>query len=267
MHRARELGDTRAGMGDPIQLDPRLRSALAEAVAIVWDEAQERPPLLRFLTPFGRPDLRALERAFRDAPSVAWLVSEPRPVLATWLAAVTVRLGLVLPGLLPMPENRNAFLPASATRADPIVVPPDASLVVAGDLTAPSIVVDSGARLVVAGTLSCQTLASRGLVLVQQRLVAHTIAIGTPLGMPAARPVGWQVGESVTAQVLDSARFGVACAVDSDGVVRLVGRPPDRNAVERARARLELECWADDAQGVDVDVLIDLLVNGSAAVA
>ncbi|MBL8917256.1 MAG: hypothetical protein JNJ54_00205 [Myxococcaceae bacterium] len=249
------------------ELDGRLRAALAEAVAILWDEAQERPPLLRFLTPFGRPELRRLEREFGSAPSIAWLLGEPRPELATWLAAATVRLGLAVPGIAPVPEHRNAFVAGPCSREAPLFVTEASSVVVAGDLSAPAIVVDSGARLVVAGTLTCQTLASRGLVLVQQRLVGHTIAIGSPLGAPSARPVGWQVGEAVRAQVLDSPRYGLTCPVESDGVIRLVGRTPDRASVERARTRLSHECWRDDGQGVDVDVLIDLLVNGSAAVA
>jgi hypothetical protein len=249
------------------ELDGRLRAALAEAVAILWDEAQERPPLLRFLTPFGRPELRRLETVFRGAPSIAWLLGEPRPELATWLAAATVRLGLAMPGVAPVPEHRNAFVPGPLTREAPLVVTEGASVVVAGDLSAPAIVVDSGARLVVAGTLTCQTLASRGLVLVQQRLVGHTVVIGPPIGMPSSRPVGWQVGEAVKAQVLDSPRYGLSCPVESDGVIRLVGRTPDRQAAERARGRLTLDCWADDGAGVDVEVLIDLLVSGSAAVA
>lgn len=250
----------------PTDFEAPLRDALADAVAILWDEAHERPALRRFLTPFGRPDLRGLERAFRTAPSLAWLVGEPHPVLATWLAAATARLGLPVPTLSPESGNRNAFLPRSVAHTAPVVVTAGSSLVVAGELGTPSVVVESGARLVVAGTLTCQTLASRGLVLVQERLVGHTIAIGSPLGMPAARPVGWQVGEAVQAQVLDSPTYGVACPVVCDGVVRLVGRDPDRDAVERARARLELECWSDDEQGIDVDVLIDQLVSRSAAV-
>ena len=72
--------------------------------------------------------------------------------------------------------------------------------------------------------------------------------------------------EAVQAQVLDSPTYGVACPVVCDGVVRLVGRDPDRDAVERARARLELECWSDDEQGIDVDLLIDQLASRSAAV-
>lgn len=241
-----------------------LLRSIADAVAILWDEAQERQPLLRFLAPFGRPDLLRLEHAFRTAPSIDWLLSEPWPLFGTWLAAAVVRLSLELPTDARAHQNE---LCGSTERPHGLVLGPARSLVVAGDLEAPFVIVDPGARLAVAGSVRVGTLLSNGLVLVQKELRAHTIAVAPSPAFEEAPPfsqrfTGWQVGERVSATVLDSPRFGLACPLECEGVLRLAGRSPDPTQRERGQARLEHPVWSDTIGGIDSALLRDLLVRG-----
>jgi len=240
--------------------DAELLRAVADAIPILWDEAQEQPALLRFLAPFGRPDLRELERAFRSAPSIDSILSEPRPLFGTWLAAALVRLHLELSA--PVETRSNEFIGGSLTRADLIDLAPGCSLVVAGDMKAPALIVGVGARLAVSGTLSIDTLVSSGVVLVQRRLQAHTVVIAGLTDPPGYSPrfVGWQVGEALTAQVLDSPRFALACPITCDGIVRLAGKSPDLLQSERARQRLTAPVWR--GSGINVSALIDHLRAG-----
>lgn len=239
--------------------DAELLNAIAEAVPILWDEAQEQPALLRFLAPFGRPDLRQLERAFRAAPSIDWLLSEPWPLFGTWLAAALVRLNLELPR--PVDTRSNEFIGGSMTRADLVDLPGGRSLVVAGDLEAPAVILEPGERLAVAGDLTVDTIVSSGLVLVQRSLRAHTVVIADLTDPPGNSPrlVGWQVGESLTAQVLDSPRFGLACPITCDGIVRFAGKTPDPLARERARQRLTKPVWRTDERGIDEALMMERL--------
>lgn len=230
-----------------------LLEAVAAAIPILWDEAQEQPAMLRFLAPFGRPELRRLERAFRSAPSIDWILSEPWPVFGTWLATALVRLKLELP---PANEPRKSeFIGGSHTTGELIDLANGRTLVVAGDLRAAALIVDSGARVAVAGNLLVDTLVSSGVVLVQRRLEAHTVVIDV-LDRPAGSPrfVGWQVGEAVVAQVLDSPRFALACPISCDGVVRLAGRPA--NEPEAARALQRLDARLVDNGGIQVSALL-----------
>lgn len=237
--------------------DQPLLHAIADAVAILWDEAQERASLLRFLAPFGRPDLARLERAFRTSPSIEWLLSEPWPLFGTWLAAAVVRLRLEVP------QAPRSFLPRSEVRKQGLRLESGQTLVVAGDLSVPEFLIDKDARLAVAGTLTVKTLASRGLLLVQRQLRAHTIAIGEldQAHRPAERLgyAGVQVGERVVAQVLDCPRFAIACPVDCDGVIRLGGRNSNELERQRALRRLGLEAWNSDGSGLDVSALFELI--------
>ncbi len=235
--------------------DQPLLHAIADAVAILWDEAQEQASLLRFLAPFGRPDLKRLERAFRTAPSIDWLLSEPWPLFGTWLAAAVVRLRLEVP------QPPRSFLPRSEARKQGLRLESGQTLVVAGDLSVPELLIDQDARLAVAGTLTVKTLASRGLLLVQRELRGHTIAIAEP--PPVQRPTeslryaGLQVGERVVAKVLDCPRFVLSCPIDCDGVVRLAGK--DSNELDRQRAaqRIGIEAWK--GSGLDVSALFELI--------
>jgi hypothetical protein len=239
--------------------DAESLKAIAEAVPILWDEAQEQPSLLRFLAPFGRPDLRQLERAFRSAPSLDWILSEPWPLFGTWLAAALVRLQLQLPH--PVDTRSNEFICRALVRDDLVDLAGGRSLVVAGDLRAPAVIVEPGARLAVAGDLTVDTLVSSGVVLVQRSLRAHTVVITDLTEPPGNSPrfVGWQVGESLTAQVLDSPRFGLACPITCDGIVRFAGKIPDPVARERARQRLTKPVWRADERGIDEALLMERL--------
>lgn len=238
--------------------DRELLQAVANAIPILWDEAQEQPALLRFLAPFGRPDLRQLERAFRSSPSIDWLLSEPWPLFGTWLAAALVRLNLEAPARVD--TRSHQFIGESITNAGLIDLESGRSLVVAGDLEVRSLIVDAGARLAVAGDLIVDTLVSSGVVLVQRTVSAHTVVIADlPEPGHHQRYVGWQIGESLTAQVLDSPRFALACPITCDGIVRLAGRSPDPLDAERALQRLTTPVWRPDATGIDVSLLSQFL--------
>jgi hypothetical protein len=64
------------------------------------------------------------------------------------------------------------------------------------------------------GDLIVDTLVSSGVVLVQRTVRAHTVVIAD-LTEPGhhQRYVGWHIGDSLTAQVLDSPRFALACPI------------------------------------------------------
>ena len=236
-----------------------LLQSVANAIPILWDEAQEQPALLRFLAPFGRPDLRQLERAFRSSPSIDWLLSEPWPLFGTWLAAALVRLHLELPK--PVDTRSNEFIGGSLARAELIDLSGGRSLVVAGDLKVPALIVEAGARLAVAGDLSVDTLVSSGVVLVQRTVRAHTVVIAdlSDTASFTQRYVGWQIGEALAAKVLDSPRFALACPITCDGIVRFAGRTPEPLAVARAQQRLTSPVWRADGRSIDVALLTELL--------
>ncbi len=118
-----------------------------------------------------------------------------------------------------------------------------------------------GRSLVVAGDLTVDTLVSSGVVLVQRSLRAHTVVIADLTDPPGNSPrfVGWQVGESLTAQILDSPRFGLACPITCDGIVRFAGKTPDPLARERARQRLTKPVWRTDERGIDEALMMERL--------
>ena len=213
---------------------------------VLWDEAQSDPALLRFLAPFGRPDLGRLTRTFLAAKHIEELVSEAHPVFATWLATLYFRelrqVGApalriekwVQPSwdqsaLLPSLDHGAGFL-LGDTRMRTVVI--------AGSLKAPWVHVD-GACLVVAGDLDTEVLLADGCVLVGGKVRAGVVSnSATHLRAGneqrrAQRALGWQVGQGVECRVFESPRFGLTCPVRADEVLSGVGLTPTVDAREK----------------------------------
>jgi hypothetical protein len=232
-----------------LSVTPDQLTRYANDVAVLWDEAQDNPALLRFLSPFGRPDLGRLMRRFRSTPKLHELIGEGYPMFATWLATMVLRDG-VHQGTklekLAAPQWDNAMMLPTVEIAQPVELPRSQlhTLVIAGSLNAPSIVVRD-ARLVVAGDLETQLLIADGCVLVGGSVKADIVALpASSLAQKEkdpydpARPPGCQVSREVRCTVFDSPRFGVGCPVKADIVVRGVGVAGTPHADERLRERL-----------------------------
>lgn len=232
-----------------LSVTPEQLTRYANDVAVLWDEAQDNPALLRFLSPFGRPDLGRLMRRFRSTPQLHELIGEGYPMYATWLSTMVLRDGLhtaVTSETLTTPQWDTSMMLPSLALAQPLELPRSRfhTLVIAGSLKAPSIVVRD-ARLVVAGDLETQLLVADGCVLVGGSVNAGIIAVpATSLRQKEkdpydpARPLGCQVSREVRCTVFDSPRFGVGCPVKADIVVRGVGIAGTPHADERLRERL-----------------------------
>lgn len=234
-----------------LPITPELLQRAAHDVNVLWDEAQSDPALLRFLAPFGRPDLGRLTRTFLSVTRIEELVSEAHPVFATWLAtlyfrelkqagAPAMRVGKwVQPSwdqsaLLPSLDHAAGFL-LGDTRVRTVVI--------AGSLKAPWVHVD-GACLVVAGDLETDVLIADGCVLVGGKVRAGVVsnpATHLRSGFEergAQRALGWQVGQGVECRVFESPRFGLTCPVRADVVLSGVGLTPTADARERLPAIL-----------------------------
>jgi hypothetical protein len=219
--------------------DGELLDRVARDVPVLWDEAQDSPALLRFLAPFGRPDLGRIERTLRGASSLEALLVEPYPVFATWLATLLKRARVTPPAV--------RGLEASLTLEADLSVD-DARLVVAGDLTAR--VVRVRGTLVVAGDVRCRLLLADGCVLIGGRLEADFVS--APATEPrrgdrrrVAGAVGLHVATALTCQVFDSPRFALSCPISARVVTRAAGLPVTPRAGERLRELL--------ADGVSVE--------------
>jgi hypothetical protein len=232
-----------------LTVTPDQLTRYANDVAVLWDEAQDNPALLRFLSPFGRPDLGRLVRRFRSTPKLHELIGEGYPMFATWLATMVLRDGLHAAAkseMLTTPQWDTSMLTPTLELAQPLELPKSRfhTLVIAGSLKAPSIVVRD-ARLVVAGDLETQLLVADGCVLVGGSVKADIVALpATSLAQKEkdpydpARPLGCQVSREVSCRVFDSPRFGIGCPVKADVVVRGVGVTPTPQADERLRETL-----------------------------
>lgn len=230
----------------------------AHDVHVLWDEAQSNPALLRFLAPFGRPDLRRLARLFEHARDASEIVTEAHPAFATWLATLLARehrdvptmrvkalrepqwdSRLLMPG---MEFTEDLLLSTSmADRAgdDTTVRSRLTTLIIAGSLRAPSVVVH-GASLIVAGDLDTALLIADGCVLVGGTVRADVVTNPAEhIGRDGTqRAVGWQVGQAVECRLFDSPRFALTCPVKADVVLRAPNLPVTPDAVERASALL-----------------------------
>ncbi|MFZ5441541.1 MAG: hypothetical protein ACOZQL_16155 [Myxococcota bacterium] len=223
----------------------------AHDVAVLWDEAQTEPQLLRFLAPFGRPDLGRIVRTFRSATTS--LVEEQYPVFSTWLAAMLARDGAgptVELEALSEPQWSYSMLTPSLRLGSPLALGARRlrTLVVAGSLEAP--VVHVNGQLIVAGDLTAKVVVSQGCLLVGGALQAELVSCA-PSPAPRdphepARPLGFQVGRELRCRVLDSPRFAVGCPLDAEVVVRAAGRAPTADAATRLRALLVPEVLTGD---------------------
>lgn len=221
----------------------------ANDVAVLWDEAQDNPALLRFLSPFGRPDLGRLMRRFQTARSEYELISEGYPMFATWLATMVSREeGLApvkLQKLEPPQWNQSMMTPTlELVTALELGQSRLHTVVVTGSLKAPMVIVRN-ARLVVAGDLETQLLIADGCVLVGGSVTADIVS--SPASQltrkdrgefDLARPLGWQIGREVRCKVFDSPRFGLGCPVKAELVLRGVGLTVTPDVGERLRERL-----------------------------
>lgn len=232
-----------------LTVTPEQLARFANDVAVLWDEAQDNPALLRFLSPFGRPDLGRLVRRFRTTQSMHELIGEGYPMFATWLATMMLRDGVNAAAkhetLVP-PRWDNAVMMPALELEQPLELPKSQlhTLVVAGSLTVPSIIVRD-ARLVVAGDLQTQLLVADGCVLVGGSVKADIVVCPASRlsekerrGYDASRPLGCQVSREVRCRVFDSPRFGLGCPVKAEVVVRGVGLTLTPQADERLRERL-----------------------------
>jgi hypothetical protein len=232
-------------------------------VHVLWDEAQTNPALLRFLAPFGRPDLGRLARLFLNATSVDDAVTEAHPVNATWLATLLARELREVPPMkvraLEQPRWETRLLMPGMEFTAPVILSSETdphtsephtgdtsgrsrlrALIIAGSMRAPSVAVRD-ACLVVAGDLDTQVLVADGCVLVGGTVRADVVVnpatrIG---GGERGRAVGWQVGHAVECKVFDSPRFALTCPVKAEVVLRAVGMASTPDALERASASLQ----------------------------
>lgn len=213
----------------------------ADDVAVLWDEAQDDPRLLRFLAPFGRPDLGRLSRTFRGA-SIS-LVEEQYPVYSTWLATMLARAGAPEPASLEAlvePQWDFSMLAPGLRLASPLDLGARRlrTLVVAGSLEAP--VVHVRGQLVVAGDLTAKVVLTDGCLLVGGAVRADVVVCRAGAQPQRsreepARPLGFQVGREVQCRVFDSARFALSCPLRAEVAVRAAGRPVTPEADERLR--------------------------------
>ena len=229
-----------------LTVTPDQLARYANDVAVLWDEAQDDPALLRFLSPFGRPDLGRLMRRFRTTKSMHELIGEGYPMFATWLATMMLRDGVAAGAkeqTLTPPRWDNAMMMPGLELTEPLELPKSQlhTLVVAGSLKVPSMIVRD-ARLVVAGDLETQLLVADGCVLVGGSVKADIVACPASRlsekerrGYDATRPLGCQVSREVRCRIFDSPRFGIGCPVKSDVVVRGVGVALTPEADERLR--------------------------------
>ncbi len=217
-------------------------AALARDVGVLWDEAQDRPRLLRFLAPFGRPDLARLERVLREATSERDVLAEPHPAFATWLAALRFR---SQPGERTtvdelVPQGRT-LLGSLEVRAD-LVIGENTTLVVAGHLRAR--IIDVRGVLVVAGDVEAQVLVADGCTLVGGDLrAAFVSAPATRLNVRVERrrvtaPQAFQVAGAVKAKVFDSARLGTGGPVEAEVLIHAIGAAPTEQWEQRLRSLL-----------------------------
>jgi hypothetical protein len=244
-----------------VPVSPEQLVRFAHDVNILWDEAQTEPALLRFLAPFGRPDLGRLTRLFSRARSRDDLISEVHPANATWLATLLARdlqgappmkvralaqpqwdSRLLMPGL----ELTAGLVLASEPGSARDTTGPSrlSTLIIAGGLKAPLVDVRGGC-LVVAGDLDTQVLVADGCVLVGGTVRAQVVVNpGDQLGAPSSRDarveraVGWQVGRAVECVVFDSPRFALSCPVKADVVLRAPNLALTADGLGRAGERL-----------------------------
>ena len=238
---------------------------------MLWDEAQDHPALLRFLSPFGRPDLGRLTRRFRSAGDVNELIGEGYPEFASWLATMVLRDGLhaeqALEALVePIRESSMLTPPLRIAAGLQLGSSRLRTVVVAGSLKTPIVRV-RGARLVVAGDLETQLLIADGCVLVGGSVIAGIVACpATQLVKRArgpaelAQPLGWQVGREVRCRVFDSPRFGLSCPVKAEVVLRGVGVPLTPEADERLRERLVPRALRGGT--LDLAAITELILKG-----
>jgi hypothetical protein len=194
---------------------------------VLWDEAQDSPALLRFLAPFGRPDLGRISRRFLSSNSVSDLVSEGYPAFATWLATMVLRDGAAVNetfDALPTPQWDNSMMHGGLVLGAPLELGSTRinTLVIAGSLEAPSVRVHAK-TLVVAGDLKTKLLVADGCVLVGGAVEADAVLV------PAShlsrerdqfappRSLGLQVGREVVCRVstAPASRSRAPCALKS----------------------------------------------------
>lgn len=209
---------------------------------MLWDEAQDDARLMRFLAPFGRPDLQRVERVLREATSERDVLAELHPVFATWLATMIFR---SQPGPLATLESLVAqgrtLVNALEVRGE-VVVPARTALVVAGNLRARLIEVKG--LLVVAGQVEAELLVADGCTLVGGDVrAAFVSAPASRLALEKKRPVtptplAFQVAGTVRARVFDSARLGTGGPVDAEVIIHAVGAAPTVEWAQRLRELL-----------------------------
>ncbi|MBL8911090.1 MAG: hypothetical protein JNM17_10395 [Archangium sp.] len=237
-----------------LPVTPEQLKRAAHDVHVFWDEAQSNPALLRFLAPFGRPELGRLSRAFERATSVEEITTESHPAFGTWLAALLAREHRDVPPMrvkgLGEPQWDSRLLVPSMEFTAPMmlstsVADPAAndttgrsritSLIVAGSVKAPAVVV-TGASLVIAGDLDTEVLIADGCVLIGGTVRAKVVVNPAEhIGRDSTlRAVGWQVGQSVECTVFDSPRFALTCPVKAEVVLRAPNLMPTPEGIDRA---------------------------------
>lgn len=249
-------------MGVHQSFQPELLQRFARDVAVLWDEAQDNPTLLRFLAPFGRPDLGRIERVFESAREFELILAEIYPVYATWLAALLVRAGVAERAEHPALSRRGNWLEPSLSVTGVVEVHAGDKLVVAGSLDARNVVVRGGV-LVVAGDVRCEVMVADGCVVIGGALSAALV------GVPAERlpqvtdawdnpqALALQVAQQVTCRVYDVARLALACPVKADVVVHALGVPVTPGAAARLQATLVPSVLGGD--GVDFREVVSRL--------
>lgn len=236
----------------PVSTDQLKRAA--HDVHVFWDEAQSNPALLRFLAPFGRPELGRLSRTFERAKSVEEITTESHPAFGTWLAALLAREHRDVPPMkvksLHEPMWDSRLLMPSMEFTEPLILSTSVSdpaaqntsgrcrltsLIIAGSLRAPAVVVN-GASLVVAGDLDTEVLIADGCVLIGGTVRAKVVLNPAEhIGRDGVlRAVGWQVGQSVECVVFDSPRFALTCPVKTEVVLRAPNLKPTLAGLDRA---------------------------------
>lgn len=246
---------------------PRL-ARFCEEVAVLWDEAQDHPALLRFLAPFGRPELPRIVRLLKESASERDVLAEAYPVFATWLATLVHREGKRAPSQLSGPEALHSPTLFGALEVKgPLQLDARDAVVIAGSLKAP--VIRSQGLLVVAGEVSCSCLIADGCTLIGGDLQADVVSV--PATRLSASPKGnssniaFLVAGQLRAAIYDSPRLAPGGDVDAEIIIRGAGLSATDEWQARARARL-VDPSAVKAGRIDFEALVARAARGETVV-
>lgn len=241
-----------------------------EEVAVLWDEAQDHPALLRFLAPFGRPELPRIVRMLKESASERDVLAEAYPVFATWLATLVYREGKREPSQLPGSEAvRSPTLFGSIEVKGPLLLEPRDTVVVAGSLKAP--VIRTQGLLVVAGEVTCSCLIADGCTLIGGDLHADVVSVpATSLRRDSTlkgstSSIAFLVSGQLHAALYDSPRLAPGGEIDAEVVIRGAGLTATKDWQARAKARL-VDASMVKNSGIDFDALAARAARGEALV-